>query len=124
MLTQNQINNLELLSNHPKYGSILRDALNTWKREDVNPGYNGFGIDTSDFEVYVVSSKQTCCLLGAALIGQKRLQGFVETLEFLYKISYEEFRSLWHGFDKLDDKKSCLKEAYEFGESARNALGI
>lgn len=124
MLTQDQINRLNPLCDHPKYGRIVQHAMNNW-RGDANPNSGAFGIGSSESNIFEpILNNNSCCLIGAALIGQVEIEySIIRTAMLFFQLSYEEFRSLWHGFDNYHEN-DCDQEVFAFGLAVRNALGL
>lgn len=121
MLTEDQINKLNMLEEKfPKYFPILRDAIETWKQEYVNPIQFNFGIDESHKQpgVFCLNKKGQCCLLGAALVNSKIVSDplaiVCPSISAKYNVSKHEAQDIYDGFDNNPDVKS---EAYDFGSA-------
>lgn len=134
-----------------KYKKILTNAIETWERDGITPGYLAFGVQ-SQFKqtsqgglisVYKIRSVNSglynrCCLLGGALID-KEATPFPEDDEYspggddLYTDLYEYFRLsqdevyfIIQSFDGHEVKPKFSgnfeEKAAEFGLKVRKAL--
>lgn len=123
MLTQDQIEKLEKLTIHPKYGTILEAAIVGWKR--CKPESKHFGISAKHDKFCRDRSYKGCCLIGASLLNKKVKKGMFETIIEKYFLNIDELWSLIYGFDKSGEGILSVKyeEAYKFGKSVREVLG-
>lgn len=121
MLTQSQLDKLNSLTQHPKFGKLLLDAIENWKQ--IKPGRLDYGISSKlldDGSDIFIGDKFKCCLIGASLIGKtcnwtKRETTHEHCVKY-FGISEDEVISLISGFDRSRDRApSASKEAYEFG---------
>src|SRR5690606_30806684 len=106
MLTQDQIDKLQLLTQHSKFGKLLQDAIEVWKRKDVAPVHGSFGIyDINNKFVFDPDDEcNNCCLVGAALYNKNVIVSdkeiFTPSASKAFNLSNNEIRSLFAGFDK------------------------
>lgn len=107
MLTKEQLIQLKPLTANPRYGKLLSDAIEIWKREDVCPVSNGWGVLRRD-ETFVfmdVCNENKCCLIGAALIDKKYMDGNpvsnsqVAGASVNFNVSQHEIIEIIRGFD-------------------------
>ncbi len=118
MLTQEQINDLETMTEHSRYGKILAEAIKVWKEEKIIPHDGIFGVIAENQKYRLKDNR--CCLIGAALVGK-----FVETDDILmtvcstFNISTEEFFELYRGFDGICGNNS---KAWNFANSVKNIV--
>lgn len=122
MLTQEQIEKLELLTKHPRFGQILQDAMSNWIQPNINPVHGDFGVIYSNDRF--ILEKDCCCLIGSFILGKKNLNPLEEeeTLrcelagQYL-DISYWEITAIVDGFDQRMLKfNASFPEAYDFGK--------
>lgn len=142
MLTNEQIEKLDPLTKHPKFGILLQEAMNIWEGS-VNPNHGDWGIylDLSDNKFRIDGQ---CCLIGASLVNKKVNHAKIEGSDFdlfdldhyeqirmgfnqNYDFSNLEFNSLWKGFDawsRGNDYYEPLydEDAFQFGLQVRKIL--
>lgn len=117
MLTENQLIQLQPLTEHPKYGKILQDAIPVW--QNVIPILGSFGI--SGFPIF--ESQIGCCLLGAAMVGKENFsEKWSEITNKYFNLTKEEHHSIQYGFDGLDKSIATNKDAYFFGKEVSNIV--
>jgi hypothetical protein len=139
-LTKNQLEKLEPLTNHPKYGKLLQVAIGNW--EDCDPIKEDYGIwfnekqNTWTDYTYTTNDMNDCpkCLIGSAIANCKN--NFVTEAHYPnglkmdpqiikaseeYSLLPEEVCSLVAGFD-LGDALFIHKEAYDFGKQVSMIL--
>ena len=122
MLTQEQIDLLTPLMEHPKFGNLLKEAVKAWSQENVTPLQGTFGIISFDTGFYHLDSEKGCCLLGAALLDKENPTRcyYYRNIESIFGISYDESVQLHQGFDGEDI--DCISEAYKFGVKVRQIV--
>lgn len=97
MLTEQQLKNLAPLCENPKFGKLLSDAIEIWKREDVLPLNNSFGLKidykSQIFELseYDRKYKYKCCLVGAAVVGKEKKESVSCFIDIIYKAIKENY---------------------------------
>lgn len=127
MLTQDQKNQLEPLTLHPRFGKLLTEAIKAWEVSSPKKGAYGVFFN-SDEKGYRFSDEKNhcCCLIGAALY---RLQSPIEEgcyssdATSTYDICENEMTGLINGFDTDENQYGEGKlytEAYNFGLSVSN----
>src|SRR5574338_254312 len=117
MLTDDQIEKLKPLMNHPKYDSILKDAVEIWKREDVTPKQGTWGLygeinGNWEFDEF----NKECCLIGASLVGKPVRNYLHVSAKESFNISRKEYNSLISGFDNKLYLTEYNIEAFDFGK--------
>lgn len=124
MLTQDQIEKLQPLTKHEKYGKLLEEAIKAW--EYINPVSNDFGINPFSSEKIITCSGGYACLIGASIIGKEfKNQLYKETMEYYFDISENEMWSLIEGFDfceKGEHAAITIDQAYKFGKVIREIV--
>lgn len=109
MLTQDQKNALEPLTNHKKYGELLICAINTWETATPKRGD------------YFTSTKE-CCLIGAAA-GES---GFnCARTASIFELSILEIWTISDGFEnnhKQYSSEQSLDEGYDFGKAVADIV--
>jgi hypothetical protein len=137
MLTQDQLTQLEPLTKHQKFGKLLSDAIEIWKREDVTPVCGKLGISkkyslfSCKYEFNNVN--KCCCLIGAAMLG-KNMRGegrarrsctAYNSAEKEFNITFNEVQGLWKSFDGWNkdvyDGYEDI-EAIEFANAVRKII--
>lgn len=101
MLNEQQIEQLELLTNHPKFGKLLLAAMETWK-SDNNPKITYWGIRISDdFDSYIENGAGCSCLLGASLLNKNHneCEDYFGSVRRIYNLDETEPMELMAGFD-------------------------
>ncbi len=136
MLTSQQLNKLIPLTLHVKYGKIISDAIEIWKKENICPSRFNFGLDFLEetFKLYKHKNKENpnidhyCCLIGAALVGKenKTSKGisFNSLVQEIYNVEEEEILDLMRGFDRKELLSGDESEAFKFGFSIQEALWL
>jgi hypothetical protein len=124
MLTQEQKDQLEPLTHHPKYGKLLQEAIKGW--EKVNPKTEKFGIylDNGEFKLIVEDTPGMtgCCLVGSVMMNKKSDNEYItdSVINLFRQISENETSGLMSGFDC--DEVLFKDEAYEFGKEINKIL--
>src|SRR5574338_346534 len=122
MLTKKQKLKLILMTNHPKYGQLLADTINTWSIEEIKPVRRSMGIDFSNIKYYNLYRNE-CCLQGASLYLKevettdlKTACPYTDVMKF-YNLYDEEAHNMRRGFDGLAKLHAWDgSDAYEFGQ--------
>lgn len=135
MLTENQKANLLKLTDHPKFGKLLIDAIETWNREDILPWKRKYGIEFVNyrFEKIKWHGPSPCCLVGSALlekdlIHESKRYEISEAMFFalmkFYNINHDEANALIDGFDGVNDSgfKLLYPETFKFANDVARAL--
>jgi hypothetical protein len=105
MLTQDQLDQLKPLTEHPKFGKLLSDAIEVWKRDDVTPVYNYGGIwpiySDKDTKIWKLQDDNKCCLIGASLTNKKYCSNlsYTEDVVIHFNVYRNEICSLISSFD-------------------------
>lgn len=110
MLTQDQKDQLELLTKHEKYGELLICAINTWETATPKQGY------------YLTPNKE-CCLIGAAA-GESVLSPS-RTVANSFELAIEEIWSISDGFENAHRHYSldnCLVDSWNFGKAVADIV--
>lgn len=125
MLTQEQIEKLEPLTLHPKYGKLLKSAISSWKK--CKPESRHFGVIKKDNKFCRDKNWKGCCLIGASLLNKKADEDILGSAVKKYKL--DEIKEVWdlvYGFDGLS-KDTALhikyEEAYDFSKKVKEVLG-
>lgn len=122
MLTEIQLKNLQPLTNHKKYGSLVKAAIIGWKK--CKPASGSFGLQQVDGKFKRSSYSKGCCFLGATCVNRKtKSENWIT--EYFYdkfKITHEEFWDLSDGFETNDNYIKSTS-AFKFGQKVRKALG-
>ncbi len=123
MLTQEQINLLTPLMEHPRFGYLLKEAVKSWSN-DITPRSKAFGIVRDRFGVYKESSEgQGCCLLGASLVKKSSLNDdYFLSIHRHFNLSEKECIHLFQGFDGIIPHHYTEPEAYQFGLAVRKIV--
>jgi hypothetical protein len=122
MLTQDQINQLDPLMDHPRYGNLLKDAVQIWKQENVTPSYAASGLLRKD-DCWKLSHRQKCCLIGASLVGKKYFSDdWGMDAEKYFSLNENEIRSLYFSFDGDDFFETSVQEALLFAQEVRKIV--
>lgn len=118
MLTPEQINKLQTLTSHPKFGKLLIDAIIIWMY--AIPKRETWGvIDHSDSNLVELTKENCCCLIGAASVGKPN-QNIRDLISDYFEISFEDYASLMCGFDGDRDLYGGYHhddDAYSFGRN-------
>ena len=123
MLTQEQLEKLQPLMEHPRFGNLLKDAVKVWSQEDISPASGIFGISTrsnsNTFELRNKFKKQ-CCLLGAALLDKDCINFcfYDSTQRHFNLMTIREAIDLQEGFDGWSNDT----EARQFGSKVREIV--
>lgn len=130
MLTQDQIDKLQPLLQHPKFGNLLKESIKNWKITTPSTGI--YGIITNESNKFEINPKldNCCCLISSSLIG-KYDHGSLEndrdywanvhnSASSEYDISISEIEELMSGFD--GDFIGVNAEAYNFGKEVANIV--
>ena len=117
MLTQNQKDKLEPLTNHEKYGKLLIDAIKTW--ETIHPKQREFGVFKGKDSKWEADSETGCCLIGAAIAGKDSQDDrfLVITKSFLF-----EEKDIWPISDGFDGHSNDESEAWLFGKTVSDIV--
>lgn len=116
MLSSEKFQKLTALTDHPKFGKLLKQAITNW--EKYNPERRTFGVSLG-ISIYEKSPYNIgCCLVGSALLGKDSSDSHTraDSMRNLYNISEAEFWGLSDGFDNREYGYNIDLEAYEFGE--------
>lgn len=142
MLTQEQLKRLYPLCDHPRFGKILDDAIQIWKKEKVQPKREIFGIEFKnkffelDEEIKLINDVYYCCLLGAAMIGKEnklldnknivnRNVEFYKKCAEYYNLTELEIVHIINGFDNPEDfikPDEFYNDAEKFGNDVYLAI--
>src|SRR5574338_1311383 len=122
MLTQEQLQKLESLTKHTKYGFILRGAIRSWKK--CRPAKNAYGISLKHYKTNTITRSKNykgCCLLGAFFLGKKnsKIIKILDNVDIL--LPENEYNGLIRGFDGHENKNYSL-DAYEFGKKVNQIV--
>jgi len=113
MLTQNQKDKLEPLTNHPKFGKLLSAAIKTW--ENINPKQFTFCDDYRNCK--------NCCLVGASVLNE--YMSF-ENIESAITLAHENFNITEYDVitlsDGFDNNPSYEAEGYKFGKAVADIV--
>lgn len=127
MLTKEQLDKLQPLTNHPKYGKLLEAAIPTWKK--VKPASNHMGMAFKNGKIIKNKDVKGCCLIGAS-VWKKRCpkphNPFFSVVSTNFNISEKDFQSLIDGFD-AKFKEGCresdeINDAFIFGMLVREIV--
>lgn len=124
MLTQEQLEKLEPLTQHPKYGKLLSDAIEVWKKENATPTKGTWGI-IDDWEVQFNSDGTgRYCLIGAGLLDKLVVDhSKIATVSNYFKLDNLDFDLIVWGFDNVrvyDEFQN--HDAYQFGLAVSKIL--
>lgn len=132
MLTREQLDKLQPLVRHPKYGALLKAAITSW--EKIKPSSDRMGILPKRGK-FIRRDSNTCCLIGASVWKKKYLVSedcsqegpyFAACSREFNISSFEEFRSLIDGFDGRWQngirKSSDINDAFIFGMLVREIV--
>lgn len=126
MITQQQIKQLEPLTQHLEFGPVLIRAIETWKTNNIR--LNNFGITYSANQYYEVYSSEGCCLIGASIIGLKFENNDEHPFDCVRQfsnLSNDECYSLIDGFDGVRfQTRGNNYEAYNFARQVRLILNV
>lgn len=123
MLTDQQIEKLKPLCNHPRFGKLLSDAIKVWKEPDVQISCKGFGVYLNLSEVYSFDNdNKQCCLIGAAILGKSSHVSMKVFCNMEYSMSEQDYDDLWLGFDSRTDLKINDYEVWKFGYNVRQIV--
>ena len=120
MLTTQQLLDLDPLCQHPKFGKLLKDAIEIWKVSDISPMPRHFGIDTKS-NTYILDYLRQCCIIGACVVNKPSNISIFETIRNNYNIEGKEYDCIISGFENYTHSTEN-KQAYEFGKNVRKAL--
>lgn len=120
-LTQEQIQKLQPLTQHPKFGKLLQDAIEIWKKENIIPVIKDFGVIPYETDLIYIIRDKGCCLLGAALVNKPCHKAFFNTIKEYYNLSISEYDGLWVGFD-IEPLFSEDFEAWKFGKQVHEII--
>lgn len=118
MLTDQQIEELEPLTKHPKYGKLLSDTVEVWKRDDVIPANSQYGVWVRRGKFVFSDISKKCCILGAALVNKEYDSdwcGLREAISNFFEVYPDEQESISKGFDNFPKISATVEEAWEFG---------
>jgi hypothetical protein len=124
MITEEQKNQLEILTRHERYGQLLIDAIKSW--EKINPEQETYGV--SRWNTHIKSEWQGdinwdgCCLVGASIIGKSNHDAYLEEVMTSFNLKLIECLSLAYGFDGSDKRDDVCNEAYDFGNQVAKIL--
>jgi hypothetical protein len=123
MLTQEQKDKLEPLTNYKRFGKLLIDAMHTWefsKPVCAKLGITRYSKDKELVKFFEFSDsdiQKECCLVGASLFG-KQSDFITVALNDYFNIDTLEMIHLESGFDSHDGHDPRITtEAFEFGKS-------
>lgn len=117
MLTNEQLEQLEPLCNHVRYGKILQDAIKIWMTRE--PVCGSFGV--SGYPLF--ESTKGCCLLGASLVGKENFSSSWEEITNKYfSLSKKEHHSIQYGFDGLSEDYATDIDAFSFGKRVKDIV--
>lgn len=140
MLTKRQIEELQPLTKHSKFGKLLADAIEVWKVAD--PIQNEFGVirntkkDEDGFEIYedcldFTYERKCCCLIGAASLYKEGPDSYLDDGDYAklickntFSLSYIELDGLIRGFDGnlTADSFFYSQEAFTFASEVRKII--
>lgn len=122
MLTEKQLKNLEPLIKNSRFGKLLKNSIEQWKKENVTYTTGSYGITIINEKYDFLHENKACCLLGASLIGKiPNSIGDIESAIYdNYFIGRREFFNLYLGFDSSGEIKN--NDAFKFGRNVKNAL--
>src|SRR5574338_959569 len=129
MITENQIEKLKPLTEHPRFGKLLLNAIENWKL--VKPNIGAFGIrpiykKESDFFVWKEdNTNYGCCLIGSSLINitNKNAASQFDLCELKYNLTDSEVYGLIIGFDNIHIRNVEFdQKAYEFGKKVNEII--
>lgn len=115
MLTQDQKDQLTQLMNDcpiPKLKKVLDNGLPRFISGEIEPIQHNSGVTTNYDDVYYAENNK-CCLLGAAVIGQK-------SKDFL--LGNFELTTLTGSFDGRGYRLGYDKEIYNYVEKIRKVI--
>lgn len=121
MLTQEQIEKLEPLTKHPRFGQILQDAMTNWMLPNVTPKMAFWGVDWLNGR-YVLSKnfRGRCCLIGSYVINKENEDAqdpFCSDIASQYSgIEFVEITAIISGFDQSISYTGLFQDAYNFGK--------
>jgi hypothetical protein len=129
MLTEKQLRQLGPLMTNQRFGLMLKDAIKIWNQKDIIPCSARFGIKFLEKERMFVLRGDHCCLLGAAIVTFKFDLNIpiddhylYEGLYQKYKMSENEMRSIYNGFDGNQYHDDLDYDSYTFGFAIRNII--
>lgn len=124
MLTDTQLEKLEPLTKHPRYGKLLNNAIETWKNYGIQKF--SYGIFPIADQFQVDSRCKGCCLIGASIVNKKTDQEIYAKCASLYELNEKEVGAIIGGFDDLgmiaQNIDPSAKNAYDFGKNVSEML--
>lgn len=135
MLTQEQIEKLEPLTKHPRYGKILKDAMVNWMLPNVSPRmlrdvWGVLGVTWIN-DRYVINGN-FCDLIDGFVANKQNIDPnyrkdiipWCEDIAMQYaEVTFVEIRMLNEGFEQIIGISSLeFPEAYDFGKQVSIAI--
>jgi len=126
MLTQTQKDKLEPLTNHPKFGKLLIEAMKTW--EISTPKQKTWGTTRFDKHYNLLNkwelmedSNQCCCLIGASMVGKAMTENdIIASVDKYFDLDSTAW-DLVSGFDSSNDFEFST-DAGNFGKQVADIL--
>ena len=109
MLTQDQKNQLNPLTLHPKFGRLLTEAIKTW--ETMTPKQRTFCDDTMN----------NCCLVGASVLNDYILSSNWKSAVTLASEKFTGYEVVTVS-DGFDNEPSYEDEGYNFGKAVSDIV--
>jgi len=131
MLTEEQKIKLEPLTQHPKYGQLLTDAMKTWEfttPKKQTSGITKFKINLKKESIQIgqwkldTADDNCCCLVGAFLLGKDSTEDMIGSASNAMNISRIEVWKLIDGFDETISLSDTKSETYQFAKSVSQCL--
>lgn len=126
MLTKEQEKQLKSLTNHKKFGKLLKAAILGWKKTE--PTAKTFGLIFKENK-FVADYRNVSCLLGAALLNKKAKTDYNMTESYSlecqkrYSLNAKEIRGLTSGFDNRPyDKQVANRYSFLFAQKVRKIV--
>ena len=132
MLTQEQLEKLQPLTLHSKFGKFLEDAVEVWK--NANPNQHSYGVGSSYTSEPIMEfdcdSVPDCCLIGAAVLGKNiplydenvKMDEWDRTCNKYFGLTREEIHAMIQAFDDGIIMDNHDPEAFEFASQVRKIV--
>ncbi len=128
MLTQEQLEKLQPLTLHPRFGKFLEDAIKGWKTN--NPVQGTYGVSSNYCTPPIMEldcSLNRCCLIGAATLGKEipeynGMDDWDRTCKAHFGLKLNEIHAMIQAFDDGVIMDNHDFKAFEFATQVRKIV--